>query len=124
MNEYKFSKSYNILNLQQDAKKKLIKFSEELKIVLQAFNIKGEIEENHHMTLSYNQDITAFEILEILVIDDKIRKELENIELLDPHKKYDQSIHQMEIWESFKDKSIHIVLTPHNKDSVYKKLKK
>ncbi|MDD2537235.1 MAG: hypothetical protein PHU61_01940 [Candidatus Absconditabacteria bacterium] len=121
--QYKFSRVYHELNLQKDAKEKLAEFSKELKILLEAEGIKAKVVTDHHMTLSYYIEIYANDMLKTLILSKEEAKKLENMELLNRNKKYDQSIHKKEIRKSKINGKTYLVLVPHNPDNIYKNLK-
>ncbi|MDR0859937.1 MAG: hypothetical protein LBO09_02945 [Candidatus Peribacteria bacterium] len=115
-----FTTVYHELKLQKDAKEKLAKLAQEIETLFRAEGIQGKIEKEHHMTLSFQKHLTADQLSKSLILIDGIRKSLENFELLNPHKKFDQSLHQIQARESFDDGQVYIVLTPHNGESIYK----
>ncbi|GHV20974.1 hypothetical protein FACS189428_0740 [Clostridia bacterium] len=120
--QYTFNTVYHELKLQKDAKEKLANLAKEIETLFRAENLQGKVETDHHMTLSYQQHITADQLSKSLLFIDEIRKSLENFELLNPHKTFDQSLHQIKARESFDDGQVYIVLTPHNGESIYKEM--
>jgi 2'-5' RNA ligase len=106
--------------LQKASSEALDKLSEEIRIILCAENIQGKVEKNHHLTLAYQKNITTKEVAEVLKLLNTFRKHHENIQLIDPQKKYDHTLHQVTARESSINGKVYIVLTPHNETSIYK----
>jgi hypothetical protein len=119
-----FNTVYHELKLLKNSKSTLAALSAEIETVLRAEGISGDVKKEHHLTLNYQKNVSAEAVIHTLQELDMIRKSIANREFVNPHKKYDQTIHHVDARESFADQEVYIVLQPHNTDSVYKALMK
>ncbi|MDR0607362.1 MAG: hypothetical protein LBG52_03215 [Candidatus Peribacteria bacterium] len=117
-----FDTVHHELKLLKNSRSILEALSVEIETILCAEGILGQVEKEHHLTLAYQKHVSAVEVINTLCSLDKIRKSIENIGLVNPHKQYDQTLHHVDARESSVNKKVCIILQPHNANNVYSTL--
>ncbi|MDR0369686.1 MAG: hypothetical protein LBH96_04160 [Candidatus Peribacteria bacterium] len=110
---------YIELQPQKNSKKLLADIAQDLEKLFLREKIEAKVQKNHHMTIAYFQKITTEELADVIATFHQKKKEYQGIQTLNKELTFDQSIHQINIWESNITKKVHIVLTPHNPENVY-----
>lgn len=109
-------------DLSKNSKEILRNISNDLKVVFRAEGINAKVEEGHHITYAYFTEITSHDLWDIIADLYSLKKEIQGLQMLNKDIDYDQSFHQTEIRSSNVTGDTHVVLTPHNPESIYKNL--
>lgn len=109
-------------NVSKKSKEILQKIGNDLKVLFFAEWIDAKVEDDHHVTYAYFNEISSQEIGDIIWHLYSLKNQLQGKQMLNKDISYDQSIHQVTIWPSNVTGNTHVVLTPHNPESIYKEL--
>lgn len=105
---------------QKNSKEILLNISQDLEKLFSWKGIEINIQKKHHMTAAYFKKVTEEELIKVIEFFQQQKIEYQGREMLNKNKTFDESVHQVEIWKSNITGETHIVLTPHNPESIYK----
>jgi len=109
------------VDISESSRKSLENLTNDIKKYTEELWLNFKAPWRHHMTLGYFKYISNEELIKLLTWLDNLKKEKNNILMIDPNNQYDQTLHKIVWRKSNINESFHFVLTPHNPETIYKK---